>query len=135
MGKVWFAIVAVLASLALVESLSCNNCPFGLKVLCLFKKNETCANETASVCYTGTATFPSVSSFSGFITQGCRDNNTGCETTTTSSLLGVTYSTSISCCTTNNCNSYTSAASTTAKMTFTGVVGAAILASVLGSIM
>ncbi|KAF7210883.1 ly6/PLAUR domain-containing protein 8 [Nothobranchius furzeri] len=134
MGKVLFAIVAVLASLVLVESLSCNQCSFGLLGTCLSQSSVACTTNT-STCYTGKTIFPSLSSFLGFNNQGCKADSTNCNTTTQGTLMFVTYNTTFTCCSTNNCNPITISSATTAKMTFTGAVSAAILASVLGSIM
>ncbi|KAG7500548.1 hypothetical protein JOB18_022448 [Solea senegalensis] len=133
MAKIVFGIIAVIASFMLVESLKCNKCNFGLVGLCLISSEETCSSNS-SVCYSGVATFPSLESFSGFNTQGCRVNSTGCNTTTTSSLLGVTFQTKISCCSEDKCNPVTSGAPST-KITFTTGMGAALLISVLGSML
>ncbi|KAM4539311.1 uncharacterized protein PAE49_020211 [Odontesthes bonariensis] len=134
MAKILFVMVATLASLILAESLVCNKCNFGVLGICLNKANETCST-TTSVCFTGRATFPGLTSFSGFNTQGCQNNTTGCNMTTTNSLLGVTYEAKVVCCSTDNCNPVTLSGAPSTKMTLSATVGAAILASVWGSML
>uniref|UniRef100_A0A3B3H4Y2 UPAR/Ly6 domain-containing protein n=1 Tax=Oryzias latipes TaxID=8090 RepID=A0A3B3H4Y2_ORYLA len=75
------------------ESLVCNKCSFSVFGVCLNSGNVTCSN-----------IFPSLTSFSGFNNQGCQDTTTGCNATTSASLLGVTYNTTISCCSSDKCN-------------------------------
>uniref|UniRef100_A0A087X898 UPAR/Ly6 domain-containing protein n=1 Tax=Poecilia formosa TaxID=48698 RepID=A0A087X898_POEFO len=133
MGKFVFAVVAAVASLVLVESLSCNKCSFSLLGNCLNAVNETCPS-TSNVCYTGRATFPSLPDFVGFNIQGCRENTTGCDTTTPDTMMGVTYNTKITCCSTESCNPITLSAAPSNKMAFSAAIGAAVLASTLGSI-
>ncbi|KAM4549974.1 uncharacterized protein V3H82_019163 [Fundulus diaphanus] len=134
MGKFLFAIVAAAASLALVESLLCNKCTLSLMGKCMNAVNETCPSNS-SVCYTGRATFPSLPDFVGFNIQGCRENTTSCNITTPDTLLGVTYNTKITCCSTDRCNPLTLSSAASAKMTFSAAVGAVVLASILGSML
>ncbi|XP_008420994.1 long neurotoxin OH-57-like [Poecilia reticulata] len=134
MGKFVLAVVAAVASLVLVESLSCNKCSFSLLGNCLNAVNETCPS-TSNVCYTGRATFPSLPDFVGFNIQGCRENATGCDATTPDTMLGVTYNTKITCCSTESCNPITLSAAPSNKMALSAAVGAAVLASTLGSIL
>ncbi|XP_023200269.1 long neurotoxin OH-57-like [Xiphophorus maculatus] len=134
MGKFVFAVVAAVASLVLVESLTCNKCSFSLLGNCLNAVNETCPSNS-SVCYTGRATFPSLPDFVGFNIQGCIENTTGCDATTPDTMLGVAYNTKITCCSTESCNPITLSAAPSNKMTFSAAVGAAVLASALGSIL
>ncbi|KAF3707279.1 hypothetical protein EXN66_Car000452 [Channa argus] len=136
MGKVLFGIIAAVASFMLVDSLTCNQCPFGLVGFCFIPKQQICTFNT-SVCYTGLATFPALSSFAGFNTQGCLDNTTTCNTTSTASILNVTYNTQTSCCSSDKCNpvQISSGATTSARMTITATIGAAVLASVWGSLL
>ncbi|KAM9737170.1 uncharacterized protein ACNS7B_012919 [Menidia menidia] len=134
MGKILFVLVGCLASLILVDSLVCNKCTFGVLGICLNKANETCSG-TSSVCFTGKATFPSLTSFSGFNSQGCQANATGCNMTATATLLGVQYQTEIQCCSTDNCNPVTLSGAPSTKMTLSATIGAAVLASVWGSMM
>ncbi|XP_023815643.1 sperm acrosome membrane-associated protein 4 isoform X4 [Oryzias latipes] len=130
MGKFLFVVAAVLASFIAAESLVCNKCSFSLLGVCLNSGTVTCSTNT-SVCYTGKAVFPSLTSFSGFNNQGCQDTTTGCNATTSASLLGVTYNTTISCCSSDKCNpvTITSGAPST-KMAFTAAATVALLASV-----
>uniref|UniRef100_A0A3Q2G9W8 UPAR/Ly6 domain-containing protein n=1 Tax=Cyprinodon variegatus TaxID=28743 RepID=A0A3Q2G9W8_CYPVA len=76
-----------------VESLVCNKCSASVFGFCLNSGEEN--------------SFPSISSFSGFTQQGCRVNDTACNSSTNSSLLGVTYTTAITCCSTDKCNPVT----------------------------
>uniref|UniRef100_A0A3B3U486 UPAR/Ly6 domain-containing protein n=1 Tax=Poecilia latipinna TaxID=48699 RepID=A0A3B3U486_9TELE len=77
---------------------------------CLNSSNVTCTgNDTVS--------FPSITSFNGFSNQGCRVNDASCNKTTTSSLLGVSYNTEITCCSTDRCNPVTPAPGTTPSAT------------------
>ncbi|XP_065327958.1 lymphocyte antigen-6, epidermis [Pelmatolapia mariae] len=134
MAKIVLAIIAVVASFMLVDSLSCNKCNFGIVGFCLTGNKETCSTNS-SVCYTGKATFPSVSSFSGFNSQGCLDVNTTCNTSTNSTLLGVSYTLAISCCSTDNCNPITTSGAPSAKITLSAAIAAAVLASAWGSML
>ncbi|XP_016518296.1 long neurotoxin 77-like isoform X1 [Poecilia formosa] len=134
MGKLFFGFVVAVASLALVDSLVCSKCSASVFGFCLNSSNVTCTgNDT--VCYTGKATFPSITSFNGFSNQGCRVNDASCNKTTTSSLLGVSYNTEITCCSTDRCNPVTLSGATTTKMTFSAAITGAVLASFLGSML
>ncbi|KAF3707280.1 hypothetical protein EXN66_Car000453 [Channa argus] len=134
MAKVLFGLIAAVASFMLVESLTCNQCPFGLVGFCFFPKQQTCTSDS-SVCYTGKATFPSLPSFGGFSTQGCLDNTTTCNTTVNSLFLTVNYTSQTNCCSSNNCNQLNSGGSASARMTITATIGPAVLASVWGSLL
>uniref|UniRef100_A0A8C6LQ61 UPAR/Ly6 domain-containing protein n=1 Tax=Nothobranchius furzeri TaxID=105023 RepID=A0A8C6LQ61_NOTFU len=115
----------------LLESLSCNKCSFSVFGLCVGASTESCSNSTRNVCYTG-----KTGDFVGFNNQGCKDDNSNCNQTIQGTLMFVNYTTTLTCCNTDKCNPTTlSSSAATAKMTVTGAVGAAILASVLGSIM
>uniref|UniRef100_A0A8C5GDL9 UPAR/Ly6 domain-containing protein n=1 Tax=Gouania willdenowi TaxID=441366 RepID=A0A8C5GDL9_GOUWI len=127
MAKLLFGLVACVAAFAVVESLTCQRCSLSVWGICLNNGTETCAAN--NTCYKGGISI--VGSFSGFQKLGCRET-TGCNTTTNNTLLGVTFTTNITCCSTDNCNNINAAPST--KMTFSAVIGAAVLASVLGSI-
>ncbi|XP_068189982.1 lymphocyte antigen 6 complex locus protein G6d-like [Antennarius striatus] len=131
MGKVLIGVFAVIASLMLVESLVCNNCRFSLLSFCIFPSEETCGTNT-SVCFTGKATFPAVSTSVGFNTLGCREPS-GCNQTTNGTIMGVVFQTQIECCSTDLCNPVSLSSATTSKMTFTAVIGAAVLASAWGT--
>ncbi|XP_038132976.1 sperm acrosome membrane-associated protein 4-like [Cyprinodon tularosa] len=132
MGKLFICVLLALASIALVESLVCNKCSASVFGFCLNSGEDNCTDNN-SVCFTGRATFPGISSFSGFTQQGCRVNDTACNSSTNSSLLGVTYTTAITCCSTDKCNPVTLSGAPSAKMTFTSAIAGAVLASVLGS--
>uniref|UniRef100_A0A8D3E4K3 UPAR/Ly6 domain-containing protein n=1 Tax=Scophthalmus maximus TaxID=52904 RepID=A0A8D3E4K3_SCOMX len=113
-----------------LESLNCNKCKFGLVGVCLNSDSETCTSNT-SVCFTGRATFSSLSDFVGFNTQGCRDNSTGCNATVSSTLLGVSYDTRVECCSTDNCNPTTVSAGSV-QISVIAALCCAVLASSLG---
>uniref|UniRef100_A0A4W6E3U3 UPAR/Ly6 domain-containing protein n=1 Tax=Lates calcarifer TaxID=8187 RepID=A0A4W6E3U3_LATCA len=106
-----------------VDSLTCNKCTFGLIGFCLNSAEETCTSNTT------------LSSFSGFNTQGCKDNSTGCNMTTSAVLLGVTYETKLECCSTDKCNPITLSGAPSTRMTLTAAIGAAVLASAWGSML
>jgi len=131
MGKVLIAVLVAVASFMLVDSLTCNKCSYGLVGFCLSLSSETCTTNT-SVCFTGKASFPSVSSSVGFNTQGCREPS-GCNSTTNGTLVAVTYQTEITCCDTDKCNPTQISGAPSTKMTFTAAIGAAMLASAWGS--
>ncbi|XP_012725884.2 sperm acrosome membrane-associated protein 4 isoform X1 [Fundulus heteroclitus] len=131
MGKLFLGFVVAIASLALVESLTCNKCSVSVFGFCLNGDNVTCA--TNEVCFTGRATFPSITGFNGFSNQGCRVNDIFCNNSTDSSLLGISYTASLSCCSTDRCNPVTISGAPSTKMTFTAAITGAVLASVLGS--
>ncbi|CAN9492971.1 unnamed protein product [Ophioblennius macclurei] len=128
MQKLFLGLVVAVASMVLVDSLSCNSCSVSLFGTCLNSNNVTCDTNT-SVCFTGNVRFPSLSFFDGFSNQGCREP-IGCNATTNSTLLLVEVQTEISCCNSNGCNPVTlnSAAPATSKMTLSAAVGAALLA-------
>ncbi|XP_027891359.1 sperm acrosome membrane-associated protein 4-like isoform X2 [Xiphophorus couchianus] len=133
MNRIAFVFVVGLA-FAVVDSLICNKCSVSVFGFCLNSSNETCTgNDT--VCYTGKANFPSISSFNGFTNQGCRVNDASCNKTTSATLLGVTYNTTISCCSSDRCNPVTLSGAPTTKMTFTAAITGAVLASFLGSML
>nr|XP_057903672.1 uncharacterized protein LOC131102187 [Doryrhamphus excisus] len=132
MNRILFGVIAALAGFILVDSLTCNQCSFGIAGFCLSSTEVTCETNT-SQCFTGKATF-SISSV-GFNTQGCIES-TSCNMTTNNTLLGVTYEAVVECCSTDNCNPVqTSAATPSAKITLTTAIGAAVLASMLGSLL
>lgn len=74
----------------------------------------------------------------GFVTQGCKVNSTACGTSQSSSIALlpiVTYTTTVTCCSTDKCNPVDTSDATTVKMTFTAAMGAAVLASAWGSML
>ncbi|KAM9384490.1 uncharacterized protein KZ484_006292 [Pholidichthys leucotaenia] len=128
MGKVLFAVIAAFASFILVESLICVNCKISLVGFCLSQSDETCATNT-SVCFTTTATFFSASN--GVVIHGCQDNSTGCNITTSGNFFGVVnYEIENRCCSSDRCNS-----AEAIKTTLTATLGAAVLATVWGSML
>ncbi|CAL8299247.1 unnamed protein product [Lota lota] len=127
MAKVVCVIVAVLAYLMLADSLVCNKCSIGLVGFCLNSNTETCSTNT-SVCFTGKASFPSLSVFSGFNSQGCREQ-AGCNATTTSSLINVNFTTEVNCCSTDKCNPITVSGASTTKLSLVAVFASALLVS------
>ncbi|XP_034016991.1 sperm acrosome membrane-associated protein 4-like [Thalassophryne amazonica] len=129
MAKILYGIIAVVASLVLAESLTCNKCSFSLAGLCLVPSSVDCATNT-SVCYTGKAAFPVLPSFTGFVTRGCRES-TGCDMTSNGTLLGATYQVTLTCCSTDRCNN----GAATTKMTLGVVMGAAVVASMWSSML
>ncbi|KAF1381796.1 hypothetical protein PFLUV_G00157720 [Perca fluviatilis] len=132
MGKILFGIIAAVASFMLVESLTCNQCKYGLLGFCLSNSQVTCSTNT-SVCFTGKASFTSLASV-GFNTQGCQEL-AGCNTTTNGTLLNVPYTITVSCCSSNNCNPVQVSGAPSTKMTLTAAIGVAALASMWGSIL
>ncbi|KAM9339917.1 uncharacterized protein ABDE67_015642 [Symphorus nematophorus] len=133
MGKIVFGIIAAVASLMLVDSLTCNQCSYGLAGFCLSNSEVSCSTNT-SVCFTGKASFPSVSTSVGFNTQGCREPD-GCNMTTNATLIGVTYTTQIDCCSTDKCNPVQVSGAPSTKMTLAAAIGAAALASMWSSML
>ncbi|XP_045914687.1 sperm acrosome membrane-associated protein 4-like [Micropterus dolomieu] len=131
MAKILFGVIAVVASLMLAESLTCNQCNYGLLGFCLSTSTATCSN--TSVCFTGKATFTGLTSV-GFNTQGCLQS-TSCNVTNNGSLLGVSYTTQTTCCSTDKCNPVTISGAPSTKMTLTAAIGVAVLASMWGSIL
>ncbi|XP_035650875.1 uncharacterized protein LOC118399155 [Oncorhynchus keta] len=132
MNKIAFGILAVVASFMLVESLTCNKCDVGLVGVCLNAADHVCTTNT-SRCFTGKATFPSLSTFLGFNTQGCLEGAM-CNTTV-DTLMGATYTTVRTCCDTNKCNPVTISGATSAKLSVTAALGAALVASVWGRML
>uniref|UniRef100_A0A8C5AAP8 UPAR/Ly6 domain-containing protein n=1 Tax=Gadus morhua TaxID=8049 RepID=A0A8C5AAP8_GADMO len=111
---------------AVADSLDCNKCSVGLVGICLNSNTLTCTTNT-SVCFTGKATFPSISSFSGFNTQGCREP-AGCNMTSSSTLLGANVSTTVTCCASDKCNPTTISSGTSVQLSLTAAC-VAVLAS------
>ncbi|KAF7664089.1 hypothetical protein LDENG_00190660 [Lucifuga dentata] len=133
MGRIVLGIIAVAASLMLVESLTCNSCTFSLVGFCLNQGEVNCMTNT-SVCYTGRVAFTTLTSFVGFNNQGCR-LPAGCNVTTNGTLLGAPYQTRIECCSTDRCNAVQISGAPSTKITLTAAIGTTILASVLGSLL
>uniref|UniRef100_A0AAY5K236 UPAR/Ly6 domain-containing protein n=1 Tax=Esox lucius TaxID=8010 RepID=A0AAY5K236_ESOLU len=134
MNKIIFGVLAVVGSFMLVESLTCNKCTVGVLSLCLNPSTLTCTTNT-SACFTGKATFPSISNSIGFSTQGCLNSDLCNSTNATNSILGVSYTIVTQCCSTNNCNPSSISGATSAKLSVTAAIGAALVASVWGSML
>jgi len=134
MARILFGIIAVVASVMLADSLTCNKCSVGLLGYCLNQADVACTENSTEVCFTGKATFPSISGFNGFNSQGCM-MPTGCNATTNSTLMGITYQTQIECCSTDKCNPVTLSGAPTTKLSLTAALGAAVLASFWGTMM
>ncbi|XP_029298688.1 sperm acrosome membrane-associated protein 4-like [Cottoperca gobio] len=132
MARLVLGIIAVVASFMLADSLICNKCSYGLVGFCLSNSEINCTTNT-SRCFTGKVSFTSLSSI-GFNTQGCIES-TGCTDTTNSTLIGLSYQSTITCCSTDKCNPTTVSGAPSNKMTFTAAIGVAVLASMLGSIL
>ncbi|XP_038581747.1 sperm acrosome membrane-associated protein 4-like [Micropterus salmoides] len=131
MAKILFGFTAVVASLMLVESLTCNQCRYGLGGFCLSTSTVTCFTNTT--CFTGKATFTGLSSV-GFNIQGCL-RTSACNLTTTESLLGVSYTVVTLCCSTDQCNPAQISGAPSTKITLTAAIGVAVLAFMWGSIL
>ncbi|XP_061616151.1 sperm acrosome membrane-associated protein 4-like isoform X2 [Phyllopteryx taeniolatus] len=133
MGRILIGVISALACFMLVETLTCNQCSFGLLGFCLSSSSVECTTNT-SQCFTGKATFVSISSSVGFNTQGCIEE-AACNMTTNATLLGVTYQATVECCSTDGCNPAQMSGAPSARMTLPGAIGAAALASVWGSLL
>lgn len=131
MGKIFFGIIAVVASIVLAESLTCNKCNYGLAGYCLSNTEENCTTNT-SVCASTKLSFPSLTNV-GFYMLGCSEP-AGCNATTNSTLL-LTYEKKVDCCSTDKCNTVLLSGAPSTKMTLTAALGVAVLASVWSSIM
>lgn len=132
MGRTVMGILAVVASFMLADSLICNKCNVGLLGVCLNSAEETCSTNT-SLCFTARATFPDITDFVGFNTQGCREGD-GCVSTSNGTLLGVLYEVKSECCDTDKCNPVQLSGAPSARLSLTAALGAAVVASVWGSV-
>ncbi|XP_077404756.1 uncharacterized protein LOC144037274 [Vanacampus margaritifer] len=133
MGRIIIGVIAALACFMLVESLTCNECSFGLVGFCLTSSTVECSTNI-SQCFTGKATFASISTSVGFNTQGCIEE-ANCNVTTNATLLGVTYQATVECCSTDRCNPVQLSGAPSARMTLATAIGAAFLASAWGSLL
>ncbi|KAL6099557.1 uncharacterized protein ACO6RY_01354 [Pungitius sinensis] len=128
MGKIVIAIIGVLASLMLADSLICNQCRYSVLTFCLSNSVVTCPTAT-SVCFSGNTSFTDLPSL-GFKNQGCREPES-CNSTINGTIVGIGYESKINCCSSDKCNN----AAPSTKMTLTAVIGVAAMASIWGSIM
>uniref|UniRef100_A0AAQ4NW25 UPAR/Ly6 domain-containing protein n=2 Tax=Gasterosteus aculeatus TaxID=69293 RepID=A0AAQ4NW25_GASAC len=132
MGRIVIVIIAVLASLMLADSLTCNQCSYGVLGFCLSNTELVCSTNTSS-CFTRKTTFTGLTNV-GFNSQGCQEP-AGCNATTNGTVVGITYQSAITCCSTDKCNPVTVSAAPSTKMTFTAVIGVAAMAAMWGSVM
>ncbi|XP_062385426.1 lymphocyte antigen 6D-like [Sardina pilchardus] len=131
MKTLLFGLVGLVASIYLAESLTCNKCSIGLVGFCIISSEETCSGNDTS-CFTGSATFPSITGFSGFSTQGCLEDSK-CNSTTNGTILGATYQVSSTCCGSDKCNLLVKSAAPSTYVSTTMAMAAALTASVWGS--
>ncbi|KAM4550046.1 uncharacterized protein V3H82_019264 [Fundulus diaphanus] len=106
MNTIWKAVIGLSALIVAANCLDCRQCSVGVFGSCFFGSDVTCNNATAS-CYTGEAQFNATGGVS-LHTRGCLDSDL-CNKTLTGSFIGAAYTSSFKCCTTNLCNSGTSA--------------------------
>ncbi|XP_051928406.1 uncharacterized protein LOC127604988 [Hippocampus zosterae] len=125
MARILIGVIAALACFMLVESLTCNECSFGLLGFCVSSSTVGCSTNT-SQCFTGKATFTSISSLVGFNTQGCIEQ-ANCNMTTNATLLGVTYEAKVECCSTDRCNPAQTSGAPSVKATSAAAIMAAVL--------
>ncbi|KAK3526512.1 hypothetical protein QTP70_030652 [Hemibagrus guttatus] len=130
MKCVLLGIVAAIGLFALTESLTCNKCSIGLVGLCLNPSSITCSSNTSS-CTTSKASFPSISGFLGFSSQGCLESSL-CNGTTSGSLLGGTYTISQTCCSSDKCNPLVISGASYVHVSLTAILSVALLACVWG---
>ncbi|XP_059205105.1 sperm acrosome membrane-associated protein 4-like [Centropristis striata] len=132
MAKIVIGIIAIVASFMLADSLTCNKCSYGILGFCVSNSEINCSTNTSS-CFTGKTTFTSLTSV-GFNNQGCMEP-AGCNATTNGTIIGVSYTTTITCCSTDKCNPVTvTGAASSIKMSLTAALGVAVLASLMGSL-
>ncbi|KAG7324626.1 hypothetical protein KOW79_012642 [Hemibagrus wyckioides] len=130
MKAVFLGIVAAIGFFALAESLTCNSCSVGLIGFCLNPSSVTCSTNTSS-CTTSKASFPSITAFSGFSSQGCLESSQ-CNGTTSGTLLGATYTISRTCCSTDKCNPLVLSGASYVHVSLTAVLSVALLACIWG---
>ncbi|KAL2080584.1 hypothetical protein ACEWY4_024377 [Coilia grayii] len=128
MKTLLFGLLGLIASIYLVESLTCNRCTVGLVGYCASQSKETCTGNNTS-CYTGKAVFPSISNFKGFNTQGCLAT-ADCNATSSGTVLGARYEVSYACCSTDNCNPIQLNAASSTYVSTTMALAAALLTSI-----
>ncbi|XP_049459095.1 lymphocyte antigen-6, epidermis [Epinephelus fuscoguttatus] len=124
MNSVWKAVIVLSAFIAAAQCLTCLQCPIGVLGACLFGEDVTCQNVTES-CYRGQAKFNATGDLTLHI-RGCLDSDL-CGRTITSNFLGVGFSSTFECCTTDLCNGATSV-----QLSLTVALCAAILSSLWG---
>ncbi|KAM6904139.1 uncharacterized protein PEZ65_018847 [Lycodopsis pacificus] len=130
MARIVIAIIAIVASFMMAESLICRECSYGIGTFCVSSSDVTCpvkVNKTYN-CFNGTLSFSRFPRL-GIKSQGCRVS-TDCSQAN-GTLLGLAYTSTVSCCATDRCAN----AAPSTKMTLTAVIGAAALASMWSTIM
>ncbi|KAL2080585.1 hypothetical protein ACEWY4_024378 [Coilia grayii] len=118
MAKVLWAIITMAACFILVEPLKCKKCSVGILGKCLFSSQQACSN-SEDRCYTGKAEF-NITGVLGFETAGCLANSSCVNST--GSVLGVTYTITRTCCSTDLCS-----AASTPHLPATTALSAALL--------
>ncbi|KAL0962500.1 hypothetical protein UPYG_G00340820 [Umbra pygmaea] len=133
MNKIIYGILSLVALFMLAESLTCNQCSVGLLGFCVSPSTSVCSTNTSS-CFTGKATFPSISSSIGFNSQGCLESNLCNVTNTNNSILSVSYTTVTQCCSVDKCNPTKFNSATSAKLSVTAALCATLMATAWSSI-
>ncbi|XP_069054812.1 ly6/PLAUR domain-containing protein 2-like [Lepisosteus oculatus] len=103
MNRLLGAVLAVALCSTAVETLKCNKCNFGFLNLCVSTQTNCAGTEQ---CYSLTANFGS-NFASTFVSKGCQSQlgSQQCNTTIIQPFLLSNYTQTISCCTTDLCNS------------------------------
>ncbi|XP_036431394.1 sperm acrosome membrane-associated protein 4-like [Colossoma macropomum] len=131
MRGVIIGVVAVIGFFALAESLTCNQCTVGLIGICLKPSTTVCTTNTSN-CYTGKATFPSISGFLGFNTQGCLESYQ-CGITVNGTILGASYVVTQTCCSTDKCNPVQTSGAPYMQLSLPVALGTTLLALISGN--
>ncbi|KAM4725179.1 uncharacterized protein FYW61_013408 [Anableps anableps] len=124
MNTIWKAVIGLSLLIVAANCLTCRHCSVGVFGSCIFGSDVKCANSTES-CYRGEAQF-NATELVTLHTRGCLDSDL-CGVTLTGSLLGASYTSTFSCCTTDLCNGATSV-----QLPLTAALCAAILSSLWG---
>ncbi|KAL0962498.1 hypothetical protein UPYG_G00340790 [Umbra pygmaea] len=102
MNKFLCGCVALMGLFVLSESLTCNTCPVGVGSLCILGSSKLCPSNQPS-CFSGLAVF-NISNFLNIKSKGCIES-ANCNLTTTSSILGASYTVTTTCCdSSDKCN-------------------------------
>ncbi|XP_036431393.1 lymphocyte antigen-6, epidermis [Colossoma macropomum] len=120
MNKVLVAVLAVALLFVAAEGLNCYSCSVGILGKCFISSSQTCGS-TQNSCFKGQAAF-NLTGALNFYTSGCI-NSTNC-VTSTGTILGVGYTVTQTCCSTDLCNGASSV-----RLPLTAAVGAALLAT------